>query len=102
VTRFLSQTLYHEARHAYQASLAAIPGNDADGDFLVKNAPPIAPTTAIVDSTNPRLVCNEFDGPNGTTLILAYQGDSIFDTWMGPNWAWYAAEMDAWIFAGSH
>jgi len=97
----LSNALYHEARHAYQGSLSALPGNDADGDWLVNNVP-IAPTTGIKDTTDQRLVCNPNLGADGSTLMLAYQGDQVFDTLMAPNWVWYALEMDAYVFAGSH
>lgn len=95
-----SISIYHEARHAYQGWLSSIPGNDVDGDLLVENIP-IAPTTSFVDTTAPRLVCNSTALP-GTTLMLAYHGDTVPDSLDAPDYARYAIEMDAYVFAGSH
>ncbi len=100
-TKWFTQTLLHEARHAYQASQAAIPGNDKDGDFLVVSIA-IAPTTIFLDTTTPRAVCNVTSGGPGTTLSLAYHGDNVFDQPNQPDYASYAWEMDAYVFESSH
>jgi hypothetical protein len=94
----LTNTVYHEARHAYQASQAAIAGNDQDGDFLV-NAISLAPTTIFLDTATERTVCNE---NTNTTLSLAYHGDSVFDQPYAPDYASYAWEEDAWVFAAPY
>jgi hypothetical protein len=78
----------------------ATPGKDLDQDCLVEKIP-IAPTTSFVDSTAARLVCNSSVFP-GTPLILAYHGDTIPDSYLLPDFAKYALEMDAYVFAGSH
>jgi hypothetical protein len=93
-----ANSIYHEARHAYQASLAALPGNDVDGDFLVNNIP-VAPTTIFLDTPTLRSVCNESDD---IILVLGYWGDNRFDYPGSPDFASYAWEMDAWTFAASH
>jgi len=98
VAKSLRNTFLHEARHAYQASRAAVAGNDHDGDFLV-NSIPIAPTGISADTTASRTVCNQ---STDTTLALAYHGDSVFDQPGAPDYASYAWEMDAWTFAGMH
>jgi hypothetical protein len=78
----------------------ATPGKDLDQDCLVEKIP-IAPTTSFVDSTAPRIVCNSSVFP-GTTLIVAYHGDTVPDSYLAPDFAQYAKEMDAYVFAGSH
>jgi hypothetical protein len=96
--KYFTNNLIHEGRHAYQASQASISGNDKDHDFLV-NSIAIAPLTILLDTTTARTVCNAVPG---TTLSLAYHGDSIFDQSGAPDYAYYAIEMDAYTFAGSH
>lgn len=94
----LTNTLIHEARHAYQASRAASSGNDQDGDFLVK-VMPISPTDIVVDTTVLRSVCDEV---NKVISQRSYRGDTVFDQPGTPDFASYAWEMDAWKFASLH
>jgi hypothetical protein len=91
-------TLLHEARHAYQASQAALPGNDVDGDFLV-NAISIAPTDIFLDTTTPRTVCNV---DANTTVVLGYHGDGVVDQPGPPDNANYAWEQDARAFSSAN
>ena len=90
--------LLHEARHAYQASQAALPGNDADYDWLV-NAITVAPTDIFLDTTTPRTVCNQ---AGNTTLTLGYHGDNRFDQPGSPDFAGYAWEQDAFVFSSGN
>jgi hypothetical protein len=92
-----TNTLLHEGRHAYQAAQASVSGNDQDNDWLPKSMI-VAPNSIFIDSTATRSVC---DG-NLHPIQLAYQGDGTPDTWLAPNNASYAAEMDAWTFAANH
>jgi hypothetical protein len=94
----ISPQHHSEGRHAYQASQAAISGNDKDRDFLV-NSIAIAPLTIFLDTTTARAVCNA--GP-GTKLSLAYHGDTVPGQSGAPDYAYYTIEMDAYTFAGSH
>ena len=64
-------TILHEARHCYQYFLARLPGNDVDGDWLVKDSPPIGPPGIIVDSTDLRMVWKTGDESHD----VAYKGD---------------------------
>src|SRR6185369_17246161 len=68
----------HEARHAYQNTLLALPGNDVDpapvegqhiGDWLVANDVPVPPTKIFVDSAEARTICNP---PNGIIPGVAF------------------------------
>ena len=101
ITKSFTDTLFHEARHAYQASQAAIANNDQDGDFLVRSMA-VAPTTVVLDTTNPRTVCNDTSGYPGTTLSVAYHGDGTADSYGAPDNAGYAFEMDSQMFSSSH
>jgi hypothetical protein len=98
----LTNTLAHESRHAYQDVEANIPGNDKDGDFLVENIP-IAPTTIFLDTTDVRQVC-ETTGFNVTSK--AYKGDNgganSKDQYLAPDFASWAIEYDAFLFASMH
>ena len=98
-TKAFTNSLYHEARHAYQASLAAIPGNDGDGDFLPLNDAPIAPKSILRDNAVQRNVCRT---STDSILSWAYHGDAVFDKDGDPDFASYAREMDAYTFAGAH
>jgi uncharacterized repeat protein (TIGR01451 family) len=97
VAKVLTTNLIHEARHTYQNTQAAIPGNDKDGDGLVEGVS-IAPSTIFLDTTDPRPVCNEF-ATSGQILADSYKGDTIPDD---PVQANYAVEMDAWVFSTGH
>ena len=68
---FFTNTVYHEARHAYMASVANLPGNDADGDFLPTGTMPIAPVGIVVDSVVGRTVC---DVAANSPVVRAYNG----------------------------
>jgi hypothetical protein len=96
--KFLTGSIYHEGRHAYQASLAALPGNDSDGDFLVNNIP-IAPNSVFLDTATVRNVCN---AAANLIVAIAYHGDTVFDQPGTPDFASFAWEMDAYQFAANH
>jgi hypothetical protein len=104
-THELTNTVYHEARHAYQFSLMT-GANDEDHDRLVNaNKIPIAPTNIFVDTTDSRLVCNELANPADQVQPFAFKGPNNPDA-IGalgktngvPGVSW-AIEMDAWYFA---
>jgi len=107
-TGFLANTLYHEARHAYQGYLTNSPaGNDADQDWLV-NSIPIAPTTIFLDSTDARNVCDE--GPIGGYIHggWVFLGPTVKDWPLEPppgepglGYVSWALEMDAFMFAAA-
>ncbi len=94
----LTDTVVHESRHAYQYLQSAIPGNDQDHDYLV-NAIAIAPNTIFLDSTTIRTVC---ETTNYTTLPWSYHGDIIKDSYNAPDWAYWAWEYDAELYASMH
>ncbi len=97
-----SDALLHEARHNYQDVQAAIPGNDTDHDQLV-NAIDTAPSTIFLDTTSLRTVCNESaDGVLFRQLSYRGDGPGKADSWDAPDFASYALEMDAWVFATRH
>jgi hypothetical protein len=97
IVKSFTNTLLHEGRHAYQGAQSAIMGNDDDHDFLVKSIG-IAPSTIFLDTTTPRDVCNDI----GIVSSRAYHGDSLFDSFGSPDYAGYAIQMDAVVFAASH
>ena len=104
MTKYFKNIYLHEARHAYQLRQSKIPGRDGDNDTLVTMID-IAPTNIFLDSTTPRNVCNDLLGtPAGGTIVpnWSYHGDSVFDSDLAPDWAVYAREMDAVIFAQTH
>ena len=90
-TKFLTNTVLHEARHAYQNTLAWLQGNDTDVDFLVNNIP-IAPNNVMQDTTTIRTVCNPSAGLHGTTLPLSPIWAPIFLTYtsqmFNSRWRW--------------
>jgi hypothetical protein len=104
-TGVLVNTLYHEGRHAYQASLATL-ANDEDQDGLV-NVIQIAPTFFFQDSKDPRAVCNPLD-PDVVQINWQFLGPGNFDAFGAPaanqqglghvDWA---LEMDAYVFAAA-
>ena len=98
-SRVLSTALFHEARHAYQASMSTLPGNDSDGDYLVVNTYPDFPTEYVIDSTEIRDVC-EVDPETGisTKKKLSYKGPTAEDSWEHPDYALWALEYDAYVF----
>jgi len=110
-----TNTLAHEARHAYQTLLqttavagvtddiAGQPDNDDDSDRLLERIP-IAPTNVAVDSGALRDVCNV----NANTVQRRrYRGDATADPWEvdpgADQWGCvsWAREMDAYTFAGN-
>jgi hypothetical protein len=97
----LAFTLYHEARHAYQRSLATA-ANDEDRDALV-NAIRVSPSDIFIDTTVPRLVCDEY---KNSTLPFTFKGPGAFDA-LGDEQnsipgVVFALEMDAHLFAYLH
>jgi hypothetical protein len=94
-----TNTLIHEARHAYQGAQAALPGNDEDNDWLINNPLPIALSQLVLDDGEPRTVCNT---ATGLPEFRAYKGPNDFDTALDPDWAYRAIEMDAYTFAANH
>lgn len=99
-TKSFTDTLLHEARHAYQGSQTAA-GNDGDLDWLVKSIG-VAPIGIFIDTTAFRNVCDDSQGFPGIVLSVAYHGDSIPDTYSAPDFVSYATEMDAVVFASNH
>ena len=104
-TGLLVKNLYHEGRHAYQASLAT-PANDEDRDRLV-NVIPIAPSDIFVDSIAPRTVCDPSD-PDLVQINWTFLGPGKFDAFdapaanqQGSGHVGWALEMDALSFASS-
>jgi hypothetical protein len=100
--RGFTNTVYHEARHAYQFALTAVTNNDEDNDYLVNNVS-ISPTDLIVDSTASRAVCNPY---TGSVLQFVFKGRGNFDDYGDllnnrPGVS-YANEMDAAKFASQH
>ena len=97
----LTDTLYHEARHGYQASLATA-DNDEDSDRLV-NTIRIAPSNIFIDTTDPRTVCDEF---GHKTSQMKFNGpnspDAFGDITGSIKGVGFAIEMDAWMFASQH
>jgi hypothetical protein len=93
----LFNTFLHEARHAYQAAQAALTGNDADFDYLSKNALPIGPAAIVQDTTAYREVCSATGH-----VSRAYKGDSNLDSSGAPDYALDAHQEDALVFAESH
>jgi len=98
-TKYFTNSHLHEGRHAYQGSQAAISGNDADLDWMVKTVS-ISPTNILVDSTAARTVCNVEGGY--TTETRSYHGDTVFDTFSSPDYVGHATEQDAEVFATNH
>jgi hypothetical protein len=100
----LTNAIYHEARHAYQNSLATL-ANDEDQDALV-NSIGIVPTSIFLDTTDSRLVCDQGAAPGSQVQGLAFKGprnkDAVGSTTLGaagtPGVIW-ALEMDAFYFA---
>jgi uncharacterized repeat protein (TIGR01451 family) len=99
ISRYFTAILLHEARHAYQASIATT-GNDVDQDFLVYAfGIGVAPTSIFLDTATARTVCNENAGDGGLLSSVAYLGDSSADSLASAN---LALEFDAWVFASGH
>ena len=107
--RALTESFYHEARHAYQNSLTNTtnyPNNDEDKDNLL-NAIPIGPTDFLLDtSTRTTQVCNELTDDIET---ITFKGPSNKDAWgsltkngTGVKGVSWAIEMDAWAFSVQH
>jgi uncharacterized repeat protein (TIGR01451 family) len=92
--------LLHEARHAYQASIATAT-NDVDQDFLVYAIGiGVAPTSIFLDTTTGRTVCDEYgNSGSGAFSTVGYFGDSLADASATAN---LALEFDAWVFASGH
>jgi len=106
---FLTNTFYHEGRHAYQAAITNSPaGNDEDRDWLLNNIP-IAPNSIFVDSVNPRTVCDASASPGTLWPGWIFNGPGSFDPFdaptpgqHGPGHVSWAVEMDAYTFAAAH
>jgi len=92
----------HEARHTYQFSQAAIAGKDQDHDYLVNSVYGVVPSNTVLDSTDTRVVCNNSSAPNPYVENRAYHGDSIVDSFRNPDYASYALEEDAYVFASNN
>jgi len=92
-----TNTVLHEARHAYQGAQNGIAGNDMDQDFLVNHID-IAPFTIFLDTVTVRNVCNVRGAPFGLIVQMGYLGDGMADAQPGVN---YALEMDAYTFAAN-
>ena len=67
-TKFFTNSLYHESRHAYGYTVASLPGNDADQDFLPTNDIPVAPTLTLKDTGVVRNTCQP--GPAGVAPLF--------------------------------
>ncbi len=91
-------TYLHEARHSYQGAQSAIPGKDQDQDFLVNSVYAVSPSATVIDSTDVRPVCNNLSA-NPSVENRAYHGDSILDKMFSPDYASFALEEDAYVFA---
>ncbi len=94
-SKFFTNTFYHEARHTYQFSQAAIAGNDQDMDWAVTNNVSIAPTNIFTDTTASRTVCHELAIPQ-TMPQQSFLGPTIPDSFTNVD---YALEEDASVFA---
>jgi hypothetical protein len=94
--RYLTAILLHEARHCYQFSQASDHGKNADRDALISTSYQHEPTSAAVDSTSPRIVCD--DENNMIVLDFVYQGDATFDQLDSPDYARWGLEFDAYHF----
>jgi hypothetical protein len=96
----LTDTVVHEARHAYRYLQGGTnnPANDGDQDFLVLVIR-IAPIDNFIDSTTSRKVCETTDY---TTLMKAYKGDAVKDSFQDPDWVYWAWEYDAELYASLH
>ena len=60
---------------------------------------PIAPNSVFLDTAAVRNVCNA--GAN-QVVAIGYHGDTVFDQPGTPDFAAYAWEMDAFMFAVNH
>ena len=98
-SRFFTNVLVHEGRHAYQNFLTTVdlsspdqidgmPNNDDDQDFLVESVP-VPPSNIILDTLAFRDVC----AGNGAIVPARFKGDGVPDT--GEV---LALEMDAHVF----
>jgi hypothetical protein len=98
--RVLTITFFHEARHAYQSSVASQLDKDGDRDYLVIEPYLHVPSEATVDSTESRTVCDpsELYPPSQLKSNWVYHGDEVQDSMERPDWALWALEMDAWAF----
>ena len=108
-SKLFTETLIHEARHAYQG-FVAISAYDQDMDYLL-NTPlvvesSLSPTSSgsmidvLIDSTETRTVCIYTGGGSPTGLQgRAYLGDVTADD---PDRVYWAQEYDAETFATRH
>ena len=98
----LTAAFFHEARHAYQGSVASIGTNDLDDDLLVITPYIHHPSTSVIDSTSERQVCDpnvaqqyQLSSPKDR---WKYQGGASADTLENPDYAVWGLEMDAYQF----
>ena len=94
----LTNSVLHEGRHAYQASLTVLTNNDVDLDFLPRSVG-ITPTNIVLDTTTSRTVC---DQSANQLHQLSYKGDAALDQAGSPDFASFAWEYDAWTFSSRH
>jgi len=105
VYHVLTDTYYHEARHAYQFSLTNL-DNDEDQDYLV-NQIDVAPFNIFIDTTDSRAVCDEYQSdPTKQVLQMPFMGPKNFDAYGDQKTSQpgvgFAVEMDAHTFANQH
>lgn len=92
--RLTRTVMYHEARHAYQSTMANLFGYDGDLDFLVSSSYLISPSTFVSDTTASRSICDTNVG-SGSVYLHSFKGPTIGDS---ITEALHALEMDAYWF----
>jgi hypothetical protein len=100
VANYFTNTLLHEARHAYQYAQASLTGNDLDLDYLPNTRYPIAPTDTMFDSTGTRTVCS--DDLSSTIPDQTYKGDKGNNSADAFGVVLRALQYDALVFAQNH
>lgn len=114
-THYFTNSLIHEARHAYQGYLTTVdltapedkpgvpeePNNDDDRDFLVDQIP-FGPPNILLDTNTSRETCDTSVRPP-SNVARSYSGDATPDAYdADPDFVLHAIEKDAYQFAGSH
>lgn len=105
VSKGLTTSILHEARHGWQDFLTTVndfgqdeipgaPDNDDDQDFLVEGVQP-CPCFVVVDSPDIRSVCKQ---DTGVVFDASYSGDSLSDLGGVLSHSFFPHEMDAHLF----